>query len=80
MTATLLVNLTKGLCGLKLHNDANWCYGNSTISCLLWTLVSLQPSATNLWGSHCAELVHFIQQNIPMESPSWQTCHGSDRS
>ena len=63
MTATMLANLTKGLCGLQLHNDANWCYGNSTISCLLWTLVSLQTSATNLWGLHSDELVHFIQQH-----------------
>ena len=60
LSPALVANLTKCLCGLRLTNDRNWCYGNSTIHSLLWALVSLQDPMTDLWGAHFAELISFL--------------------
>ena len=61
LSPELVANLTKCLCGLRLTNDRNWCYGNSIIHSLLWALVSLQDPMTDLWGAHFAELISFLQ-------------------
>ena len=53
----------KGLCALRLINDSHWCYGNSTIHSLLWTLTCLTTSDSHLWGPHSRDLLAFLQQS-----------------
>ena len=61
LSPALVATLTQCLCGLRLTNDRNWCYGNSIIHSLLWALVSFQDPMTDLWGAHFAELISFLQ-------------------
>ena len=44
---------------LRLHNDANWCYANSTILCLLWTMMSMQCDTASL-GAHFEVMIQFL--------------------
>ena len=55
--------LTKLAGHLRLTNNRNWCFANSTVHSLLWTLLSLQVPLTDLWGEHHAELIQFVQKH-----------------
>ena len=44
---------------LRLQNDSNWCYANSTIFSLIWALLSMQCEAASL-GIHFAHLIQFM--------------------
>ena len=54
-----LTMLLHVLSHLHLHNDANWCYANSTIFCLLWTLMSMQCETASL-GAHFETMIQFL--------------------
>ena len=56
------VQLSSNMCGLTLANSLNWCYANSTISCLLWTLLCLFPVSFHNWGTRSAELQDFLRR------------------
>ena len=53
---TLLLHVVSHL---RLHNEANWCYANSTILCVLWSLMSMQCDTTSL-GAHFETLIQFL--------------------
>ena len=68
---TMLLHVLSHLC---LRNDSNWCYANSTIMSLLWTLMSMQCDAFSL-GMHFAELIQFLPchnlQSVALIDLSW---------
>ena len=43
-----------------LGNDRNWCYANTTMYGLLWTLLSLNACDIFSWGPHFKPLMQFI--------------------
>ena len=45
---------------MSLANSSNWCYANSTIMCLLWTLLCIHPVSLHNWGPRHAELHDFL--------------------
>ena len=59
----LVKELTQLAGHLRLTNNRNWCFANSTVHSLLWTLLSLQVPLTDLWGEHHAELIQFVQKH-----------------
>ena len=46
-----------------MQNDSNWCYINSVMYGLLWTLLCLDRPTFDLWGAHGTELVEFLAQH-----------------
>jgi len=52
----MLLHVVSHLC---LRNDANWCYANSTILCLLWTMMSMQCDTASL-GTQFAVMIQFL--------------------
>ena len=48
VTYPALTMLLHVMSHLRLHNEANWCYANSTIFCVLWSLMSMQCDTTSL--------------------------------
>ena len=44
---------------LRLRNDSNWCYVNSTIFCVLWTLMSMQCDSASL-RERFEDLIQFL--------------------
>ena len=59
---------------LRLRNTSNWCYANSTIFSLLWSLMSLQCDSDSL-GMRFAELIQFLPchnlQSVALTDLSW---------
>ena len=45
---------------MTLRNDTNWCYANTTMYGLLWTLLSLNSCEAFSWGPHFKPLMQFI--------------------
>ncbi|CAL1169641.1 unnamed protein product [Cladocopium goreaui] len=45
---------------MTLRNDTNWCYANTTMYGLLWTLLSLNTCEVFSWGPHFKPLMQFI--------------------
>ena len=60
LTSTKLMELTAVLCGLSFTNDRNWCYGNSTVYNVLWTLLCLSGEDLSFWGPRHETLISFI--------------------
>ena len=63
---SLLTDEKRGLmissfCTMVLLNDTNWCYANSAVHGLIWTLLCLQIQSEMIWGPHFAELWTFMQ-------------------
>eukprot|EP00435_Cladocopium_sp_Y103_P017051 s3272_g4.t1 len=56
----LLTELIYGMSGLVLLNDKNWCYANSTTYSMIWSLLCLSFSSSDLWGPRYDILVQFI--------------------
>ena len=57
-----VVQLSGNMCGMSLVNSSNWCYANSTIMCLLWTLLSLFPVTRHNWGPRFTDLQAFLSR------------------
>ena len=61
---------------LSLRNDMNWCYANSTIFCLLWTLMTMQCEFSDL-GEGFAEMIQFLPchnlQLVALSDLTWFT-------
>ena len=55
--------LAQCLFGLALGNDSNWCYANSCLYGLLWTLLNVDATALACWGSHHALLIDFLKRH-----------------
>ncbi|CAL1130183.1 unnamed protein product [Cladocopium goreaui] len=62
-TSELAAAMQKTVSGLIMQNDRNWCYINSVMYGLLWTLLCLDRPAFDLWGAHGPELVAFLIQH-----------------
>ena len=45
---------------LTLGNDANWCYANAGLYCVLWTMLSVQPFEPAFWGPHFHVIAVFL--------------------
>lgn len=58
----LVETLIKQMCRLRLANDRNWCYANSAVVSLIWTLLCLHQPMVDHWGQHSAALISFLQQ------------------
>ena len=56
-------HMITGLYTLKLLNTDNWCYANSSLYCLLWSLLCLSPFDINDWGLRFAELSDFLHRH-----------------
>ena len=67
--------LPKCFYGLKLHNDSNWCYANSCLYCVLWTLLNVDAPNIQQWGPHCVVLTDFLirhaKQTAVLADYSW---------
>ena len=67
--------LAHGLSRLRLKNNSNWCYANSTIYGLLWTIISLQSPTDANWGVHFVELADFLRRTashaVALADLSW---------
>ena len=50
------------MCGMRLANSSTWCYANSTVMCLLWTLLSLYPVSMHNWGQRLLALQDFLRR------------------
>lgn len=62
LTLALAELMITQMCRMQLTNDRNWCYANSAVSSLFWTLLCLhQPMAAH-WGTHRDDLLSFLQQ------------------
>ena len=59
---------------LRLRNNSNWCYANSTIFSLLWSLMSMQCDSASL-GIRFAELIQFLPchnlQSVALTDLRW---------
>jgi len=55
--------LVKSMTGLRMANDRNWCYGNSVVHCMLWTLLCLQNPTPTQWGLQFEALIDFITRH-----------------
>lgn len=59
----LALKLAKCFFGLQLQNDRNWCYANSCLYCMLWTLLSLDEPDIPKWGPHRVLLTDFLTRH-----------------
>ena len=66
LTLADISSFSRRMCGLQLANDHNWCYANSTILCLLWTLLSLHPVNLTSWGARSNDLFAFLSRADPL--------------
>eukprot|EP00435_Cladocopium_sp_Y103_P006421 s3424_g2.t1 len=66
--------LMHALCHVRLDNQANWCFANSTIYCLLWALMTAQCEPFHL-GERFAALIQFLPchnlQLVALEGLTW---------
>lgn len=47
---------------MTLQNSGNWCFANASVYSLCWTLLSLTPFETGLFGTHSTALLQFLQR------------------
>lgn len=61
--------------GLQLGNDSSWCFANTTVFCLLWTLACQSSDNVAHWGPHFESLALFLRhsadQTIMLAQTSW---------
>ena len=62
LTEAFLLQLTQAVSDMVLLNPDCWCYANSSVYCLLWTLLSHQCTSADNGGAQFDALVHFVQQ------------------
>ena len=55
--------LLPGFYKMRLQNTSHWCYANSSLSCLLWSLLCLTPFDMTAWGQRFAVLHDFLHRH-----------------
>ena len=58
----LVETLIKQMCRLRLANDRNWCYANSAVVSLIWTLLCLHQRWWTTGANIVLLLISFLQQ------------------
>ena len=48
---------------MRLQNTSHWCYANSSLYCLLWSLLCLTPFDKTVWGLRFAVLHDFLHRH-----------------
>ena len=60
---------------MQLRNERNWCYANSTILGLFWTLLCLLPVQLAHWGTRSLALLDFLSRaasrTVALTDESW---------
>ena len=47
---------------MTLCNPGNWCFGNASVYCLLWTILSLANFEVGFFGTQCDDLKRFLRR------------------